>query len=244
MHIQILKWDKHNPRADYKSLPWFRCMAGLYRDRRLFKLSAETKWTFVCLLCLAAEENKGGLIEGDVEWLADQLKFPEPGLSQALEALASKQLIEITFADRTSDVREPDAPRSLRTNERNERNEHKGISAEPSPLSLVQLWNTKKSATQAAVKESTFTAKSGRWKTAKARLSEQPDLGYWEQVVGRVAASPFCNGKNERGWLANFDFLVRPDTHARAMEGQYGGAPAKLAVVIPTYTEADGEKLY
>ena len=37
----------------------------------------------------------------------------------------------------------------------------------------------------------------------------------------RIVLSDFCNGKNDRGWKANFDFLLRPNTHIKAMEGAY-----------------------
>lgn len=112
------------------------------------------------------------------------------------------------------------------------------ISAEPSPLSLVQLWNSKKANDQPAVREATFTTKTPRWRIAKARLSGHPDLGYWEGVVSRIAASAFCNAKNDRGWYANFDFLIRPDTHTRVMEGQYGcGTAAGHRTPIATSME-------
>lgn len=55
----------------------------------------------------------------------------------------------------------------------------------------------------------------------KARLKENPSEQYWITVVSRIASTPFCNGDNERGWRASFDFLLRPDTHLKVMEGQY-----------------------
>ncbi len=53
-----------------------------------------------------------------------------------------------------------------------------------------------------------------------------------EEAIARIAASPFCRGGNRRRWRANIDFLLRPNTVARALEGAYdapGGAPDAAA---------------
>lgn len=61
----------------------------------------------------------------------------------------------------------------------------------------------------------------GRLKHLTERLKENPDLDYWRGVIERIAASDFCNGKNDRGWKADIDFLLRPDTHVKVIEGKY-----------------------
>lgn len=57
------------------------------------------------------------------------------------------------------------------------------------------------------------------------------DLDYWVSVIQKMADSPFCTGKGNSGWKADFDFFLRPDTHLRVMEECYGsdgeGALAK-----------------
>jgi len=59
-------------------------------------------------------------------------------------------------------------------------------------------------------------------KTAiKARLKEKPDPEYWAQVIDRILKSRFCLGESNTNWRANFDWLLRPDTHVRVMEGRY-----------------------
>ena len=54
-----------------------------------------------------------------------------------------------------------------------------------------------------------------------ARLHEHPTRAYWQDIIRRIATSPFCLGENDRGWRANFEWLVRPDTHLRVLEGRY-----------------------
>lgn len=52
-----------------------------------------------------------------------------------------------------------------------------------------------------------------RWKEAT------PDD--WIEAVCRVANSAFCGGKNDRGWIADFDFFIRPNTRLKIVEGKY-----------------------
>lgn len=40
-------------------------------------------------------------------------------------------------------------------------------------------------------------------------------------AVMRIAGSSFCLGANDRGWKADFDWLLRPGTVAKVMEGKY-----------------------
>lgn len=79
-----------------------------------------------------------------------------------------------------------------------------------------------------------------RWAAAKARLEEKPDREYWTNVIDRIARSEFCRGKNDRGWVASIDFLLRPKTHIAVMEGQYGCTPRKTqqAAVSQPQTQA------
>jgi len=60
-----------------------------------------------------------------------------------------------------------------------------------------------------------------RRRQAEARWREKPDAEYWAEVIGRINRSPFCRGTNNRGWRANFDFLCRPETQHKVLEGQY-----------------------
>jgi hypothetical protein len=91
----------------------------------------------------------------------------------------------------------------------------------PNPRKLVELWNEIVKDPLPQVNLKLFKPGSPRWKSAKARLEEMPDLDYWRQVIERISKSDFCNGKNDRGWKANMEFLIRQETHVKAMEGAY-----------------------
>jgi len=69
---------------------------------------------------------------------------------------------------------------------------------------------------------------SSRASHAKARLKENPSLDYWIDIIKRAAASDFCNGRNVNGtWKFDFDFLIKPDTQFKVLEGKYDNKQTK-----------------
>ena len=84
---------------------------------------------------------------------------------------------------------------------------------------LAILWNQFKPAKCAKI--DSFSPSSARYKNAKARWAEKPDEKYWVNVIQKLNTLPFCLGNNDRQWVADFEFLVRPDVHAKILEGKY-----------------------
>lgn len=94
-----------------------------------------------------------------------------------------------------------------------------------SPNDLRALWNT-----EADPRLPRWRDLTGKRATqATTRLVERP-LAEWRLILGRINASPFCLGQNDRGWKADVEFFLRPDTATKVLEGKYdakgGGAPA------------------
>jgi hypothetical protein len=52
------------------------------------------------------------------------------------------------------------------------------------------------------------------------------------EAICAVAASPFCTGDNNRGWRADFDFLLQPQSLLRLLEGRYA---AREPTTAPSY---------
>lgn len=59
-----------------------------------------------------------------------------------------------------------------------------------------------------------------RLKKIKALWSEQNEE-QWVQTIQRLAKSDFCTGKNQRSWVATFDFLLQPESWIKVNEGKY-----------------------
>ena len=44
-------------------------------------------------------------------------------------------------------------------------------------------------------------------------------MEYWDAVIAQVRSSPFLLGNNDRGWVANYDFVV--ERAEKIMDGKY-----------------------
>jgi len=66
-------------------------------------------------------------------------------------------------------------------------------------------------------------------------------LARFEEAVKSASTSPFCLGKNDRGWKMNFDFLIDNDKNMlKLLEGNYANDRARTghqAFIEPTETE-------
>jgi len=65
-----------------------------------------------------------------------------------------------------------------------------------------------------------------RNKKAAERLKEDDEDG-WIEAVKKLSASQFCNGFNDRGWKATFDFILQPEARLKILEGFYDGRSGK-----------------
>jgi hypothetical protein len=88
------------------------------------------------------------------------------------------------------------------------------ISTTFTPENLANLWNEIAKNRLASVKKLT----TSRRKHATARLKEIPDSSDWKKIIAFIVADAFHNGNNERGWKADFDYLLRPDKALRILE--------------------------
>ncbi len=84
---------------------------------------------------------------------------------------------------------------------------------------IMDHWNTsaKKSGLPAIIK---MTDK--RRQHLAARVDEY-GLKSIRKAIRSIHQSSFCRGENDRGWKATIDFLARPDTVTKALEGLYDG---------------------
>lgn len=95
--------------------------------------------------------------------------------------------------------------------------------------SAVEMWNAMaKAESLPAVQRLT----SQRRTKLVARLATY-GLAAWLQAVDRIRGSPGLLGRADGSWRANFDWLLRPNTIAKILEGQYDNwtnDPSKTAV--------------
>jgi len=57
-----------------------------------------------------------------------------------------------------------------------------------------------------------------RIRQLQARLKELPKVEQWELAFEYLTTSKFHRGDNDRGWVANFDYILRPDRAQQLLE--------------------------
>lgn len=63
-----------------------------------------------------------------------------------------------------------------------------------------------------------------RKRAIRSRWKDDADnLDYWKSYFRHAATSKFLHGQNDRGWLADIDFLTREDVMIKMQEGKYHG---------------------
>lgn len=62
-----------------------------------------------------------------------------------------------------------------------------------------------------------------RQKHLQARLRDSWWRENYAKAIAAMPGRPFLRGENDRGWIANVDWFLRPDTATKILEGQYSG---------------------
>jgi uncharacterized protein YdaU (DUF1376 family) len=82
-------------------------------------------------------------------------------------------------------------------------------------------WNAMASKTKGSVKSAKLIS-DPRAKSLKARLHEH-SLDEIVTAIHSIPESRFLTGDNDRGWTANFDWLLQPNSMMKLIEGAYHG---------------------
>lgn len=78
-----------------------------------------------------------------------------------------------------------------------------------------------------------------RRKALKARLRDAGGIEGWGAALGKLSESSFCRGKNDRGWTADFDFLLQESSFTRLMEGYYDDKCNSTGSIRDSWQQAD-----
>lgn len=79
---------------------------------------------------------------------------------------------------------------------------------------IVNEWNV-----VAPVRCSRLTA--ARRKVLSVRLRDDWWREHWREGLARIPNAKFMHGDNDRGWKADFDFFLQPDSLTKIIEGKY-----------------------
>ncbi len=80
----------------------------------------------------------------------------------------------------------------------------------------VELWNK-----MCGELPKVIAVNDERMRHLRSRRQDSFWVANLESAIKRIMASDFCKGKNDRGWKADFDWILQPNTAAKIMEGKY-----------------------
>lgn len=82
---------------------------------------------------------------------------------------------------------------------------------------LMAAWNELTKTPIAKVREMS----AGRRRAAARRLKDHK-IDVWRAIFTKIAASDFMNGKNDRGWVVSFDWVMKnAENGVKVLEGRY-----------------------
>lgn len=81
-----------------------------------------------------------------------------------------------------------------------------------------------------------------RLTSLRTRLRDEFWKENWRPALDRIRTSAFCLGKNDRGWIADVEFFLRPSTVAKIMEGKYDAPRTASPSVPPTSLPSSAER--
>ena len=86
---------------------------------------------------------------------------------------------------------------------------------------IKAYWNTKHDQTGSAMRRLTLMSDQ-RKSNVRARIREYGgDVQKVYKAIDKAMASDFMNGKNGKGWVASFDWMMCPSNFPKVLEGNY-----------------------
>ena len=216
IQIEIVNWDKYNPRKDLKSMPWFRLSSDIAFDPKLFGLSAEGRWVWIFLLSCAAKEQSGNY-NLDLDYVSHHSGVSKKEIKTVFEFLNKKQLVRVTNmgANESDRITNESVPNRTEQNEQNRTNrtEQETVSSDRcSPQTLFDFWNENRGSLPQAMELT-----EPRKRKAKAQLKKYPDLEHWKLALEKLCSSEFCINE----WRPGFDDYLSASKRIKAIEGKY-----------------------
>lgn len=213
IRISVTNWNEYQERHDRWNYRWFKLHSDFFSDARVFILSPLEKLVLLNTMCSQSKAGTGPFYYGYKQG-ADLLRAKEADIRNAIKKLLGLSLVTLEDSAVNAEIScIPQENGALLDKIDKIDKIDKTASA---GKRLFDIWNTNRGVLPEATRLS-----SKRNQLAAARWRDEPREDYWIEVVKRLAESDFCQGKNDRGWKADFEFLLRAESHVKIMEGKY-----------------------
>lgn len=225
--VKIRNWARYQNRKDLKSMNFFRMQADIFSDAKFSSLTATGKLLWMYLItesCRQYSADKPTTTHGQCDinmtTTCSQCDLKAQWVRKSLQEMQGLRMLSILTRDESVPRVEESRVEERRVEERRE----KPVQAKPEPLhKLSVIWN-ENCGDLPKVKLCNSSRKKKceiRYKEATGREGTSERYDYWIGIVQRISESDFCNGKNDRNWVATFDWLLQPETHLKVDEGKF-----------------------
>jgi len=227
---------------------WFRLYDEMLDDPKVQRLPPQDFKIWINLLCLASrydgklpclvdiafalrisDNDAVTLVERlHIAGLIDKRNGGPDGFHYTPHAWEKRQYKSDNSADRVKKHREKRnvscnvtvTPSDTETEADTETDISSDDDAPVRPQEIIDAWNSM--AKRAGLPEIKMLNPK-RAASLKSRIKECPDVETWSTALQNIERSKFLRGENDRGWKANFDFLLQPSSFTKLIEGSYNG---------------------
>lgn len=231
--FEIPNFHKYHPKKEYKSIPWIRFDVNFFQDPTVARLGAVHAAFYVYLLTVCGRFNSDSATVS-IRLAAVSLHLKPVQVRNAVDSLEENQLITVlsrSWGDPKNIPTKRNGTNETKRTERTKRevNSPSGeIDTPPPPKKskprshwLVEMWNEK----GGRLPPCRIPISESRLKKIQARVKQAPLKEPWIEAIERLSKSNFANGLNDRSWVATFDWLLKPDSFEKILEGKYDNRP-------------------
>ena len=219
LYLHVMAWEKHQKDRTYV---WFKLRNDIFADPKFFSLSLKAKIVFIYILSACARAGTA-TVQLQYQLIARSVPMRVNFVLAAINELEEIQMVKrVSCTDdvhrREEKEEKEEKDKKAARNPRIVSESLNNVEGKERPKSnaeiLYDLWNQHRGKLPKAQKLT-----PSRIKKAEKRMIEEPSLENWVQVITALARSDFYCGKNKGEWKANFDYLIKPDTFMKVLEG-------------------------
>lgn len=133
IEIELLNWDKYNPRKDLKATTWMRFQNSIFENPQFFDFDHSEICFWIYLLCMASKAQKAN-ITVNIKHAEHIGRFKRSVIDSSIKKLIEIKCIESRYADVTLALRAQHT-----TNERNERTDIIHVRSDESTQVMVGI---------------------------------------------------------------------------------------------------------
>lgn len=218
---RVKDWSEFQHYKD-RSPPWIRLHKRLLDNFRFHSLPDASRALAPMLWLLASENDdlNSGVIDGPDEEIAFRLRRTVEEFRKAIKPLTDKGFIEVVqhTSNLLAERKQVATPETEVESKEAETDSKKGEMALDFDL-LVRIWND--TAGEACPKVAKLI--DSRKKAVRCRMADTfyGSVEKWKEFCLSVQNSAFLTGKNDRGWTADFDWVLQQKNTTKIMEGKY-----------------------